>query len=99
VPIDDHQTKKKTPYAAAAKMMKKSSLESDCRSPLLIENDESVFDKLLSSELASMASKKKKNKAVKAETRKPFGLQDNNAFMMQEEQDINVNSNNDSLVI
>lgn len=46
----------------------KSSLESDCRSPLLIENDEPVFDKLLKSELEAMASRNSNPRQ-----RKPLG--------------------------
>ena len=35
----------------------KSMLESDCRSPLLIESDEPVFEKALAKELGNMAAK------------------------------------------
>jgi len=44
---------KKTPVTIRSK----SSLESDCRSPLLIESSEPVFGKALSNELALMAAK------------------------------------------
>ena len=46
---------KKTPKK---QIRTKSTLENDCRSPLLIESsDEPLFEKALSNELAAMASK------------------------------------------
>lgn len=58
---------KKTPVKT--NIRSKSSLESDCRSPLLIESSEPFFEKSLSSELAVMAAK---NNAA-ARPRKPLG--------------------------
>ena len=63
----------------------KSSLENDCRSPLLIENEETVFDKLLSNELARLATKNATTKS-----RKVLGVKHGNKPE---------DSNNDSLVI
>lgn len=57
----------KTPKSVRSK----SSLESDCRSPLLIENEEPVFEKALSHELAAMAAKNE------ARLRKPLGSVNN----------------------
>ena len=61
----------------------KSMLESDCRSPLLIENDdeEPVFEKALATELGTMAAK-----GMVVTNRKPLGEKSNN-------------TRNDSLVI
>ena len=58
---------KKTPVKT--NIRSKSSLESDCRSPLLIESSEPFFEKSLSSELAVMAAK---NNAGPSQ-RKPLG--------------------------
>ena len=58
---------KKTPVKT--NIRSKSSLESDCRSPLLIESSEPFFEKSLSSELAVMAAK---NNAGPRQ-RKPLG--------------------------
>lgn len=68
------------------KRRSKSSLENDCRSPLLIENEETVFDKLLSNELARLATK---NACIKS--RKVLGVKNDNDNLDD--------SNNDSLVI
>ena len=61
----------------------KSMLESDCRSPLLIENDDEqpVFEKALATELGTMAAK-----GMAVTNRKPLGEKSNN-------------TRNDSLVI
>jgi len=55
----------------------KSTLESDCRSPLLIENSEPVFEKALSSELAVMAAK---NNAPRH--RKPLGDKNDDSLVI-----------------
>ena len=58
---------KKTPVKT--NIRSKSSLESDCRSPLLIESSEPFFEKSLSSELAVMAAKNN----ARPSQRKPLG--------------------------
>ena len=63
----ENQLVKKTPVKT--NIRSKSSLESDCRSPLLIESSEPFFEKSLSSELAVMAAK---NNAGPRQ-RKPLG--------------------------
>ena len=65
----------------------KTSLESDCRSPLLIENDEPVFEKVLTNELAAMAAKNA------AAIRKPLGVKSENVKSSLEP------AHDDSLVI
>lgn len=102
---EEDETKKiqlKKPLPESPLKVKKSTLETDCRSPLLIENEDSssTFEQGLAKELAKMSVQK-----VKKEARKPLGQVDLNKLtntqqeaMAEKALDLD-NAQNDSLVI
>ena len=74
---DDEEENKPLAKTPPTTIRSKSSLEADCRSPLLIENDEQpVFEKVLTSELAKMATKNTPKQ------RKPLGEVNNDSLVI-----------------